>query len=115
MPAIELLVQDPNVSTAMYLLYHTAANPADILLAFRVGECIYKMVLLLLLARPVFILMRSIRKNNVFFLKRRLWMFSIGMLLANSIFFAFFYWALAAFRSQRSSKLVSGFFSRWMA
>ena len=90
-PAIELLVQDPNVSTAMYLLYHTAANPADILLAFRVGECIYKMVLLLLLARPVFILMRSIRKNNVFFLKRRLWMFSIGMLLANSIFFAFFY------------------------
>lgn len=51
-PAIELLVQDPNVSTAMYLLYHTAANPADILLAFRVGECIYKMVLLLLLARP---------------------------------------------------------------
>lgn len=85
-PAIELLVQDPNVSTAMYLLYHTAANPADILLAFRVGECIYKMVLLLLLARPVFILMRSIRKNNVFFLKRRLWMFSIGMLFSKQHF-----------------------------
>lgn len=99
-PAIELLVQDPNVSTAMYLLYHTAANPADILLAFRVGECIYKMVLLLLLARPVFILMRSIRKNNVFFLKRRLWMFSIGMLLANSIFLILSFCAFALLSCQ---------------
>ena len=90
-PVIELIVQEPNVSTAMYLCYHTAPDPAAVLLAFRMAEVAYKLTILLLLARPVFILMRAIRKTNVFFLRRRLWMFSIGILLANSIFFVFFY------------------------
>ena len=91
LPVLSMIIQDPIVSTRMYLLFHTNCSSQAVYIVYRVAEAVYKAVILVLLMRPVFLLMHAVAKSNVFFLKLRLWLFSIGMLLANSTFFLFFY------------------------
>ncbi|MDD4310925.1 MAG: sensor histidine kinase [Eubacteriales bacterium] len=90
-PLVALVLPDPSISTWMYLIYHKSSCPELIRGIYHCVEIGYKLLVLIFLLRPIVMLVRAIRKTNVFFLQRRLWMFAVGLLLANGIFFIFFY------------------------
>ena len=90
-PAVSLVLPDPYVSTKMYLSYHLSSRPDWNYLIYSVLEVGYKLLVLFLLFRPSVLLLRLVLTAKIPFLKRRLILFSIGLILANSVFYLFFY------------------------
>lgn len=90
-PVVSLILPDPNVSTRMYIAYHTSSHPEWNFFFYRLLESGYKLLVLFLLARPVVILLKSMMAISLPFLKKRLLLFLAGLSLTNGIFYLFFY------------------------
>lgn len=90
-PVVSLILPDPNISTRMYIAYHTSRYPEWNFFLYRVLEVGYKLLVLFLLVRPVVILLRSMMAISLPFLKKRLILFLVGLSLTNGIFYLFFY------------------------
>lgn len=85
-PVISMVLPDPMVSTKMYLAYYTARNPEFVFCIIRMTEIGYKVFVLFLLLRPIVILFRYVTGTKISFLKKRIFLFASGLLLANGIF-----------------------------
>lgn len=90
-PVLSLVLSDPVISTKMYLAYHTSARPGWNDGIYRGLEIGYKLAVLFLLLRPIYILIKYVVKTKIYFLRLRLSLFAAGLFLANGIFYFFFY------------------------
>lgn len=90
-PVISVILSDPKISTKMYIAYHTSSKPAWNDCIYRGIEIGYKLLVLFLLLRPVYILYKYVVKTKIPFLRLRISLFAAGLLLANGIFYFFFY------------------------
>ena len=90
-PLISLILPDPSVSTRMYIIYHLSSRPEWYYGLYRVLEVGYKLLVFYLLFRPAAILLKYVMSASIPFLKRRLLLFTAGLVLMNGIFYSFFY------------------------
>ncbi|MBE7721921.1 ATP-binding protein [Lacrimispora indolis] len=90
-PFLSLLLYDPITSTNMYIYYHTSARPQLVYYVFEAVNLIVKLSVLYLLLRPVFLLLRYVAETTVLFLRKRIFLLSMGLLLVASLFYRFFY------------------------
>lgn len=106
-PLISLILPDPSVSTRMYLTYHLSSKPDWYYNLYHVLETGYKLIVFYLLFRPAGILLKYVMSASVPFLKRRLLLFTAGLILMNGIFYSFFY--VGAFSVSVEKVIRSGF------
>lgn len=106
-PVISMALPDPWVSTQMYLAYHTSSEPGQVYGIIRALELGYKLFVLFLLIRPVLILFRYVTGTKISFLKKRIFLFAMGMALVNGIFYFFF--CVGTFGISSDKVLRSGF------
>ncbi len=106
-PLVSLILPDPQVSTRMYIAYHLSAHPEWNYIFYRILEIGYKLLIFFLLFRPAVILIKSVMAASIPFLKKRLLMFSAGLVLMNSIFYSFFY--IGSFSVSVEKVIRSGF------
>lgn len=90
-PLLSIILYDPVTSTKMYVLYHTSVNKPLVYGLFCSLNIIFKLVVLLLLLRPICVLIRYVMVTSVRFLRKRILLFSMGLMLAAAIFYIFFY------------------------
>ncbi len=90
-PLLSLILYDPVTSTKMYILYHISGNKPLVYALFCFINVVFKLVVLLLLLRPICVLIRYVMVTSVRFLRKRILLFSMGLLLADAIFYVFFY------------------------
>lgn len=87
-PIISIILTDPRMSTELYIAYHTCYEGKDfILFIIQSIEVGYKIFVLFLLLRPVYILFQYVARIKISFLKKRMFLFGIGLLLINAIFY----------------------------
>lgn len=106
-PIISIVLPDPLVSTEMYLAYHTSSGQEKIYVIIRFIETGYKLFVLFLLLRPVYILFKYVTRTKISFLKKRILLFAIGLLLTNGIFYFFF--CVGTFSISSEKVVRSGF------
>lgn len=106
-PMVSLILPDPDVSTRMYIAYHLSSSPEWNYICYRVVEIGYKLLVLFLLFRPIVILLKSVMAATIPFLKKRLLLFTAGLILMNGIFYCFFY--IGSFSVSVEKVIRSGF------
>lgn len=106
-PVISMILPDPFVSTRMYLAYHTSGEPEKVYRMIKATELGYKLFVLFLLLRPVFILFKYVAQTRISFLKKRIFLFATGLLLTNGFFYFFF--CVGTFSISSEKVLRSGF------
>jgi len=90
-PCFSLLLYDPITSTNMYIYYHTSDRPQLVYYFFELVNLVVKLSVLYLLLRPVFLLLRYVAETTVLFLRKRIFLLSMGLLLVAALFYYFFY------------------------
>lgn len=106
-PVLSVLLSDPVISTKMYIAYHTSSSPEWNDFVYRTIEIGYKFFVLILLLRPIYILFKYVVKTKIYFLRLRISLFAAGLLLANGIFYFFFY--VGTFSISVDKVILSGF------
>lgn len=106
-PLASLVLPDPRISTRMYIAYHLSQQPEWNYTFYRIIEISYKLLVFYLLFRPAVILLKSVMAATIPFLKKRLFMFTMGLILMNSIFYSFFY--IGTFSVSVEKVIRSGF------
>lgn len=106
-PLLSIILYDPVTSTKMYILYHTSGNKPFVYGLYCSLNVIFKLVVLLLLLRPICVLIRYVMVTSVRFLRKRILLFSMGLMLAAAIFYIFFY--IGPFSMSVDKVIRSGF------
>jgi hypothetical protein len=106
-PVVSMILPDPDISTYMYLIYHTSNHREIIGNLFKLIEILYKISVLIILINPVRMLIRYVLRTKITFLKKRLCLFAMGLILANIMFYYFFY--LGIFSISVDKVIRSGF------
>lgn len=106
-PIVSFVLPDPSISTKLYLAYHLSSHPEWNYRIYGMIEIGYKLLVFFLLFRPAVILLKMVRTTQIPFLKKKLVMFSSGLILMNSIFYGFFY--IGAFSVSVEKVIRSGF------
>lgn len=106
-PIISMILPEPWISTKLYLTYHTSPQPERIYTIIKIIEMGYKIFVLFLLLRPVFLLFKYVAGARISFLRKRISLFAVGLLLTNAIFYFFF--CVGTFSISSEKVIRSGF------
>lgn len=96
-PLFSMIFYDYRTSTMIYLRYHTSGNQILFYYCISAVNILNKVLILFALLRPIQVLFIYVKKMTIKYLKKRVFLFALGLLLFNVIFYLFFFFSPFSF------------------